>query len=115
MKAGVEYATGRGTEAANEPEYRGLATDAHVEFSHPSRLTLDASVRVPSTHLYRIDIQQQLRFLLTSSDFYDQTMELKLNPGPDNLLNDYVYHVQFRATEESMAHAERRPKLIPDA
>lgn len=86
-------------------------------YEAPHHLTVNSKLRVPSQDLYAGDVRQQLTYVLTGSDLFDETTvaELELDsPAASAVLSRYVYRVNHRLTQATMARITKQLKLFRD-
>ena len=86
-------------------------------YQAPHHLTVRSTLRVPSQELYRSDIRKQLNYVVTGTDFFDESTvaELELEPPVSKwVLNRYIYRVNYRLSKETMARIQKQLKLFPD-
>ena len=126
MKLGVEYETVDRDDGHEQPTFkndhliepRGDGDEdlpPLPEYRAPRHLTLEAKIKVPSQHLYRIEIKQTLKRFLFDCDLFDESTVPELTiaePAPAMMLTPFVYQVNFHLSKETMARVEKQLRLF---
>jgi hypothetical protein len=129
MKLGVEYETVDRDDGDRQAtlkhdrriEPRGDGEESLPplpEYRAPRHLTLEANIRVPSQHLYRVEIERILKWFLFNCDLFDESMVPKLtiaDPAPAMMLTPFVYQVSFYLSKETLARVEKQLRLFNDS
>ncbi len=125
LKLGIEYVTvdrdephqPRAAEHTVAPPIQraGGGSAAMPEYRAPRYLTLEATVNVPSPHLYTYPIEPLLNRVLLTSHLSDPNTlpDITIAPPPSGrALNAYVYHVEHWLSKETMAQVQTQMKLF---
>lgn len=87
------------------------------DFQAPHHLVIETIIRVPSQFLYSQELRQQLNYAIYGSEFFHRSDEPHIqfgDPRNDQILNRYVYLVNYQFTKEALSRIQKQMRLFEE-